>query len=119
MKDRNSHNFGIFNKAYDLALSMNKANGYMLSGGGGGGGGNGAGGGSSHPNNNSNNSSQGHVEVTGDVGGAAGVNGGELDEPQSDASNHEESSVINSSANGGGGRDNNNGNISNLQPQQV
>lgn len=30
MKDKNSHNFGLFNKMYDLGLQMNKANGYVL-----------------------------------------------------------------------------------------
>ena len=42
LKDKNAHNFGAFNKLYDLGLQMNKANGYVLS--------------PSHP------TSQGHVE---------------------------------------------------------
>lgn len=109
MKDRNSHNFGVFNKAYDLALNMNKANGYVLNGGGGG---HGPSGNiiSSHPS-----SIQGHGEMTG---------GPDMDEPETDSSNHEESSIINSpnAAGGGGGggnSSNNNSNNSNLQPQQA
>ena len=30
MKDKNAHNFGSFNKLYDLGLQMNKVNGYVL-----------------------------------------------------------------------------------------